>query len=280
MRTDEKDYLIPVTLLHPGIFTGIGFFAGISIWITDAFIDAFLINHDESFLESLIHIEGSELWMRLLIVLVLTTVGFFASQAVRKSHELNKLLLKYQNELEGLVEQRTIDLQKKTNELERLAGTDPLTEIYNRRKFLEVCETEFQRYKRHHHKFSVLMLDIDNFKNINDQYGHDIGDAVIVSLAKILINHTRSTDYFARWGGEEFIILSPMTEEDGRCMLADKLVKIIDQHVFDTVGHVTASIGVTTSQEYDEELNSIIKRADDALYHAKAEGKNQYQFID
>ena len=280
MDEREQAQLIPTTIKNPNLFTLFGIITGIFIWMIDAFIDVFIIEPDEAFIESLLHAEGTELWMRLLILIVTSTGGFIASRSFKKTQDLNILLYKYQFKLEDLVDIRTRALEEKTVQLEKLASIDPLTEIYNRRKFIEVCEIELSRFARHHHEFSIFMLDIDNFKKINDNYGHDVGDIVIKKVADIIRNATRGSDYFGRWGGEEFIIMSPDSDPEGRKILANKIVNIINQHDFDKIGKVTVSVGVTTVVENDKELDDIIKRADQGLYKAKEFGKNQYQIID
>lgn len=272
--------LIPTTIKDPRIFTVVGFVLGLTIWFVDAVIDVYIIHPDEELIESLFFAEGTELWMRSLVVIVTAIGGWFASRAFRKAQDLNILLFKYQFELEELVRTRTKSLEEKSDQLEKLASIDPLTEIYNRRKFIEVCEIELNRFARHHHAFSIFMLDIDDFKNINDNYGHDIGDIVIKKVADTIRHATRGSDYFGRWGGEEFIIMSPDSDNEGRCILADKLVKIIAETEFKKIGRITMSVGVTISNEADTNLDDIIKRADQGLYRAKELGKNQYQVVD
>jgi len=280
MEEQDQAQLIPTTIKNPNTFTAIGFLAGLFIWCIDALIDVYIIEPDEEFLESLLKAEGTELWMRLLVVIVTSFGGFMASRSFKKTQDLNILLYKYQFQLEDLVDRRTRALEEKTEQLERLASIDPLTEIYNRRKFIEVCEIELSRFARHHHEFAIFMLDIDNFKKINDTYGHDVGDVVIKKVADVIRHATRGSDYFGRWGGEEFIIMSPDSDVEGRKILADKIVNIINQHEFDDIGKVTISVGVTTVNETDKDLDDIIKRADQGLYKAKEFGKNQYQVID
>lgn len=277
---EHQIQLMPSKIRNPRVFTMLGFLSGLVIWIVDAVIDVYIIEPDEALLESLFFPDGTELWMRVLIVIVTSIGGLFASRSFRNAQDLNILLFKYQFELEELVRTRTRSLEEKSNQLERLASIDPLTEIYNRRKFIEVCEIELSRFARHHHAFSIFMLDIDDFKKINDTHGHDVGDLVIKKVADTIRDATRGSDYFGRWGGEEFIIMSPDSDIDGRLILADKIVKIIAETKFEKAGQVTMSVGVTTSVEGDSELESIIRRADQGLYRSKELGKNQYQVID
>jgi len=279
-KFEHQIELIPSSIKNPRIFIIAGFFAGVGIWFIDALVDVYIIEPDEELFESLFFAEGTELWMRLLVVIVTSLGGWFASKAFRKTQDLNILLFKYQFELEELVRTRTRSLEEKSEQLERLASMDPLTEIYNRRKFVDVCEIELSRFARHHHAFSIFMLDIDDFKKINDTYGHDVGDIVIKKVADTIRKATRGSDYFGRWGGEEFIIMSPDSDKEGRCILAEKIVKIIAETEFEKAGNVTMSVGLTTSAEGDSDLDDIIKRADKGLYKAKELGKNQYQIID
>ena len=273
---EEQKQIIPTSIQNPRLFIAIGFFAGVLIWIIDAAIDVYILKEYNSFIDGLILIEGKELWMRILIMLLFTAVGLYASVTFKKSLDLNVLLYKYQFELEDLVTSRTKELEEKTDMLEGLANIDPLTGRYNRRKFLEVAENELSRFKRHGETFSLCMIDIDNFKSINDKYGHDVGDYVIKTVADIITTEIRGTDCFARWGGEEYIILLPATDIEGSEKLSEKIVNIISDYEFDKVKKVTISLGVTTVGSETDNIDEIIKRADEGLYSAKDGGKNQY----
>jgi len=277
---EHKIQLIPTNIKDPKIFIIAGLFAGLVIWCIDALIDVYIIEPDEALVENIFFADGTELWMRSLVLMVTTLGGWFASKAFSNAQDLNILLFKYQFELEDLVRIRTVALEEKSVQLERLASIDPLTEIYNRRKFVEVCEIELSRFARHHHAFSIFMLDIDDFKKINDTYGHDAGDMVIKKVADSIRNVTRGSDYFGRWGGEEFIIMSPDSDKEGRCILADKIVNKIAETEFENIPNITISVGLTTVAVGDDNIDIIIKRADQALYKAKELGKNQYQVID
>lgn len=158
--------------------------------------------------------------------------------------------------------------------LERLSITDKLTGVFNRVKFDAVLETEIQRSVRFQHPFSVIMLDIDHFKQVNDIHGHQAGDAVLTEIARLLQANTRETDILGRWGGEEFIIICPQTDINGALGLAKNLCRIINEHNFPIVQHKTASFGVTAYQPGDH-AESLVARADAALYQAKHNGRNQ-----
>ncbi len=154
-----------------------------------------------------------------------------------------------------------------------LATIDPLTKVYNRLKFDEILQTEIERAKRYKTSFSLIMFDIDDFKKINDTFGHQVGDFILKEMARLVKKNIRATDFLARWGGEEFMVLAPHTNITCAEKLACKLKIVIENHDF-KIGKITASFGVTEYEEGDTP-NSIIHRADEALYQAKNKGKNQ-----
>ncbi len=159
-------------------------------------------------------------------------------------------------------------------ELKKIVYTDYLTGIYNRKKGEEVLEFEILRAKRFYHPLSIIMFDIDNFKKINDTYGHDVGDYVLITIAKLVKNSIRRIDTFVRWGGEEFLIILPETDINGAKTTAEVIKMKIENYEFETVEKVTASFGLSELHPEDS-LFSLIKRADEALYIAKKSGKNK-----
>jgi len=163
-----------------------------------------------------------------------------------------------------------------TNEklIEKISEQDPLTQLYNRVKLDNVLEQEVLRVKRVHEEFSVIMIDVDHFKSVNDNFGHPAGDSVLKELACLLQENTRTVDVVGRWGGEEFMVLCLETPLEGAYELAEKLRAKIEEHHFKYVGHQTASFGVTDFSITDT-VSKCIKRADDALYQAKGLGRNQ-----
>lgn len=165
-------------------------------------------------------------------------------------------------------------VEEKNQLLKELSITDKLTGLFNRVKIDETLKSNMDMYERYANYFSVILLDIDNFKNINDKFGHPIGDEVLKDFAKILQENIRTTDIVGRWGGEEFIIISPETDSAGACKLANILKEKINTHEFEKVGKVTSSFGVTQIDEGDS-IKDLINRVDWALYSAKAEGKNR-----
>lgn len=159
-------------------------------------------------------------------------------------------------------------------QLQRLSTTDPLTGAYNRRMFMDLLAKELQRASRYGEPFSLLMFDIDHFKAVNDQYGHDIGDRVLVEMVRLSIETIRQPDVLARWGGEEFMVLLPQTDGDMAHTLGERLRKKIEGHIFAEAGHLTVSVGVTSLGQVDT-IDSLLKRVDEALYTAKESGRNR-----
>jgi len=171
-------------------------------------------------------------------------------------------------------ETATAELQRAWDNLEVIASTDKLTGAYNRRKFDELIENEITRVVRYHTSLSLIMLDIDHFKQINDQYGHLVGDEVLATLSRLIGTHTRDCDSFIRWGGEEFILLTPAITLEQAVFAAEKLRLLVADTVFSGVCSITISLGVA-QYEITDTADSLIRRADDALYRAKARGRNR-----
>ena len=194
---------------------------------------------------------------------------FKKNMDVQNVQETFNLVNKQLKEFKQLVTDRD-------RELERIATTDKLTGAYNRIKFDEIMEREIARFKRHNEPLSLIMFDIDNFKAINDTYGHSIGDNVLKKIAGITKETIRKIDYLVRWGGEEFMILSPKTNLEKAHSLAERLRKTIESYRFNKVGKVTGSFGVTEVKNDDTE-DTFIKRVDALLYEAKIQGKNRVE---
>ncbi len=166
--------------------------------------------------------------------------------------------------------------------LRKLATTDELTKIYNRRHFLELSSREFERVKRYRTALSMLMVDIDHFKLVNDTYGHDIGDKALMAFAETGKNILRKVDIFGRIGGEEFAALLPDTDLHGALIVAERLRQAIEESCVQThKGPIRFSISVGVAQ-VTESLNNIgdlLKATDGALYKAKERGRNRVEFL-
>ena len=161
--------------------------------------------------------------------------------------------------------------------MSQMAYTDPLTHIYNRLHFGHFLDSEIDRVERYGNTFSIIFFDIDNFKEINDEYGHLVGDEVLEEITEVIRNANRSADIFARYGGEEFIIMTPATGIEGARQHAERLRTDIETHAFLNVGTLSCSFGVTEYKRGEDNVPSLIKRADSALYNAKAQGKNRVE---
>ncbi|MDV7339826.1 sensor domain-containing diguanylate cyclase [Terasakiella sp. A23] len=164
-------------------------------------------------------------------------------------------------------------------ELRELASTDVLTGVNNRRHFIDLCEREIKRAKRYENPLSLIMLDIDHFKNINDTHGHAVGDEAIRVMTKLCIDSLRDTDVIGRIGGEEFAIILPMTDITGAWQIAQRIRQAAENHSFkiddETLCEFTSSFGVTELKDGDTNPDDLLKRADIALYAAKSQGRNR-----
>ena len=167
-------------------------------------------------------------------------------------------------------------LQAQAVKLEELATTDALTGAYNRRKFNDLTRAELERVRRYRYPLSLFILDIDHFKRVNDTYGHEAGDQVLVTLAGLLRAGIRTTDSLARWGGEEFVVLSPGVAVEGAAELAERLRAAAAAHHHASVGKVTASFGVARHCP-GETPDELCARADEALYRAKDGGRDRVE---
>jgi diguanylate cyclase len=179
------------------------------------------------------------------------------------------LMKEYQEELNEI---NTI-LKTQNKEYEAIASTDSLTGLYNRYKFTELFMSSFVSMTQRDNDMSLIILDVDNFKQVNDTYGHNVGDKALIQVSHILLKTLRNIDIVCRWGGEEFVILLPTATLDNAVHLAEKIRVNLEELEIDIVGHLTASFGVAKVVKTDE-MTGVIERADKALYLAKKSGKN------
>jgi diguanylate cyclase (GGDEF)-like protein len=164
-------------------------------------------------------------------------------------------------------------LEKRSKELEELYRKDALTGLWNRYRIKEFLELELSRFKRGKRPFGLLLVDIDDFKAINDRDGHLAGDIVLTEISSLISNHIRDIDFLGRWGGEEFILIVSDTSQNDLQTFAEKLNNLVAHHNFSVDSKITISIGIALVTESDSEL-TIIDRADAGLYSAKHAGKN------
>ena len=177
------------------------------------------------------------------------------------------------------LEAQQLELLQATDALERLATHDGLTGLKNRRALDEQLEAEFQRARRYKTPLSMILLDVDRFKFFNDSYGHPAGDEVLKTLGQILGGGVRNIDFAARYGGEEFALLLPNTDDAGALILAERLRAKVESHDW-KVRAVTSSFGVATLNGQTKEAKQLLKSADEALYHAKENGRNRVAHYD
>jgi len=179
------------------------------------------------------------------------------------------LMKEYQSELHEI----NSILENKNREYETRASTDSLTGLYNRYKFSELYISSYQSMCQRHNQMSLIILDIDFFKKVNDTYGHNVGDKVLVQVSHSLLKILRNIDIVCRWGGEEFLVLLPTASLENAYKLAEKLRIFIEELQIDIVGSITVSLGVANVKE-GKSMEEIIAKADSALYLAKDSGRN------
>ncbi len=199
-----------------------------------------------------------------------------------KVHEQERRLREYQNILEDAVDKRTQELKDINIKLQVLATTDSLTGIKNRRSFFDSSEPMISYAKREKNEFAIVKIDLDNFKYINDTFGHDTGDTALKLIVNTLIGIVRKSDILGRIGGEEFAISLPSTSSKGLTMVANKIISAINDLPFTNDDGVlialSASAGATMLSDKDENLDDIMARSDEALEEAKSNGGNQVVF--
>lgn len=197
----------------------------------------------------------------------------FSPREIITDKELNFLSL-FANQVE-----MAITIANLFENIKKEAVTDSLTELYNRRYFNQAIQKEAERSQRLHQPFSLISLDLDYLKKINDTYGHFFGDLAIKSIADILKKNARSIDVAARLGGEEFSILLPGVDSSGAMIAAERIRTAIEAQELDTIGHITASIGVGTFPEHTLNVEELIDITDQAMYKSKINGRNRVTMV-
>ncbi|MCF6309708.1 MAG: cache domain-containing protein [Sulfurimonas sp.] len=224
-------------------------------------------------------------YMAILAILLALILSFFISQKIKKSFDIYKTRLcsktdqlkELNHTLELKVTQRTNELEKIKNNFEKLATTDALTKIHNRYSLMNTISVEISRSHRYNTPLSIIMYDVDYFKKVNDTYGHDIGDSVLVLLSNLVKKNLRDMDIIGRYGGEEFLIILPNTILDDAQIFAERLRKEVEEASFKTVNALTVSIGVAELQPNENE-DKLFKRVDELLYMSKKNGRNRISF--
>jgi diguanylate cyclase (GGDEF)-like protein len=206
-------------------------------------------------------------------------VGYFLS--IRENEQFREMYSRLYHDLIftsiifALFQAGIFIYMKDRAELRRISFHDKLTGLFNRHKFMEDAEREVERYGRYGRSLSVIMMDIDHFKNVNDTFGHSVGDKVLQDLSRIVSVSLREMDMLARWGGEEFIVMLPETNIDGARDAAEKIRSVVEGHTFPVVGGITVSLGISEVKTGEIDIEQAVNRADDALYRAKNAGRNR-----
>ena len=278
--------------LRPESIPVIGGVIACLFWFIDSAVDTYIFKTNHLYIETLLGPDNVEVCARCQVIVLLMTFSLIIMFMLRRHYRIRKQLHRYKCELERIVEHRTNALSLKNNvlkkeikarqkiekELVHLATIDPLTLIPNRRKFNDVLQYELTRDSRYKNKLSLIYCDLDHFKLINDGYGHKIGDDALKEFAELVCSNIRKTDIFARWGGEEFVLLLPETDISTALHTAEKLRMKTEEYDFSHVETMTVSFGVTQFIDGDDET-TFIKRADDALYMAKKNGRNRVEVL-
>jgi polar amino acid transport system substrate-binding protein len=206
------------------------------------------------------NMDYSFIWKVMIVISVFITFMVYWNRKIAKANSLLKQAHK--------------DIEEKNEELNRLALTDNLTSLFNRRKLEEIIKRKIDESRIERKQFCLSILDLDNFKEVNDKHGHQQGDSVLVEMAQLLKNSIGVTDYVGRYGGEEFIIIFSESDIDETQKTVEALRLKIAEYELNGVGYKTASFGLTLSREGDT-METVIKRADNALYKAKESGRNR-----
>jgi diguanylate cyclase (GGDEF)-like protein len=222
---------------------------------------------------------GELYWENAVIAPVMDQEGHILNYiAVKEDISKRKQVENDLRKLNQQLETRLREIEMLQASLREQAVRDPLTQLHNRRFLNEAIEQEFHHAKRVSETLSIILLDIDHFKYINDAYGHGVGDVCLVALANLLQPQVRKADIFCRYGGEEFMLVLPATDFKGATQYAEKLRRLVADQVLAVDGHhiqFTISIGISTYPEHGETSTEIINYADDAMYKAKRAGRNR-----
>jgi diguanylate cyclase (GGDEF)-like protein len=201
-------------------------------------------------------------------------ISYETSEEVRTIENDAWLLLAISTIILLIVSTLIFTVLQKISKITEIATYDSLTGAYNRSTMNELLAYELERSKRKNKPFSIIFLDIDDFKSINDRYGHEKGDLVLKKVVELMEEKLRKSDRLGRWGGEEFLVMLPEANGEEAVSVAEKLREVISMDAYNIPSTVTGSFGVATRED-DENIESMISRADACLYKAKKEGKNR-----
>ena len=225
--------------------------------------------------------DGSQIWVTITVTLMHGDafeedflIGVIQDISAQKAAEA--LMIQDNEYLERLVRERTLKLEELNEQLMIANTIDPLTNLYNRRYISGKISEEIQRYERTNRPFSLILTDIDYFKEVNDQFGHDCGDEVLKTISRLLHKEIRNVDTLSRWGGEEFLLLLPDTSLEAAYQVAERMRLKVQMQPFSYEGvafKLTMTFGISACTE-DMNVKSLVKKADNALYSGKQSGRN------
>lgn len=196
------------------------------------------------------------------------------SKQLDRNVEITVATLDYLTNIKREIESPKIIGEAFLGKIAEISSVDALTKLFNRQHLNQILTIEFARFRRYSTQFSILLIDIDNFKTINDRYGHQAGDGVLIDISRILTSDLRELDVCTRYGGEEFIIVLPHTGEDEAYDIAER-IRLKTMTFFDSTIHLTISLGLATITPNMVSVVELIKIADEALYASKASGRNR-----
>jgi diguanylate cyclase (GGDEF)-like protein len=196
------------------------------------------------------------------------------SKVLERNIAISVATLDYLTNIQDEIKDPKIIGEAFIGKIAEISSLDSLTKLYNRQYFILKIKEELIRYKRYSIPFSIIMIDIDDFKRVNDTHGHQKGDTVLIEIADLLIKNKRELDTIGRYGGEEFIVLLPHTDKKEAFILAERIRYSVEKYFLANM-NITISLGISYCPESGVDLNNIIKKADDALYESKRLGKNK-----
>lgn len=273
----EKKYSYIKKIPNTDWIIGSGFYlSDIDNRVSKQKVDMYNIMHSKS---------KSIIYIAIIIILLSLLFSYYISKKLKdyftkykKSIDITKVQLQNLNTtLETKVEQRTSELKRLKDDYKNLATIDTLTNTNNRYSLMKIFSSEIARSHRYNTPLSIIMVDIDFFKKVNDTYGHKAGDTVLISLANLMKKNLRDIDILGRYGGEEFLIILPNTPLDDSKKFADRLRQEVDGFIFDTVGNITISIGLAELKA-NENFDELFTRVDNLLYKSKNNGRNRVSY--
>lgn len=228
-----------------------------------------------------LHVRGSSAGSLVALSIILlfpTIIGYVAGLRLQKVQRQQFALLSQVTDANKALGEEISRREELEIELKRQATTDPLTGLFNRRQYELLFERERQRNRRHDYHLSLCVVDLDHFKQVNDKYGHDLGDKVLQFVSKLLLDTLRQSDIVGRFGGEEFILLLPDTNIEQAVVVVNRVRQKLESSPLvagGTIINLTGTFGVTQVTEADAQIEDVIRRADKALYDGKNAGRNQ-----